>query len=131
MHALIMRSPDGMEQQLLLVSGVAALPGCEIIKKRRTVIGDLQGLTAKKMFGGVGYIVNGNMACGVNEDSLIVRVDPERYVWALSEPFTSEFDMTHGKTPTKGWVSVSPEELSRWVGLGVSFTRTLPPKRVG
>ena len=64
-------------------------------------------LEVKKMFGGVGYLINGNIACGINKDDLIVRVGPEGYGDAVMRPFARPFDMT-GR-PMKGWVMVKPE----------------------
>jgi hypothetical protein len=86
----------------------------------------------KRMFGGVGYMVRGNMACGVNGDDLIVRVGPDAYEEALAAPHTRPFDMT-GR-PMRGWVVVTPagqardEDLMAWVARGVAFALALPPK---
>ena len=96
------------------------------------VLGEQTGLVDKKMFGGIGYILHGNMACGVNKEALIVRVGPERYQEALAQPYVKPFDMT-GR-PMKGWVMVmaegcvSDEALEEWVQRGVDFALTLPPK---
>jgi TfoX/Sxy family transcriptional regulator of competence genes len=96
------------------------------------LLADQPNLVGKKMFGGIGYMVRGNMACGVNKDNLIVRVGPERYREALAQPHAREFDMT-GR-PMKGWVMVGPEgcasddALKTWVQQGLDFARTLPPK---
>ena len=90
------------------------------------------GFSEKKMFGGVGYLFHGNMACGVNGQNLIVRVGPEKYQRALDDPDTDVFDMT-GR-PMTGWIVVKPsgtdsdEGLSQWVDRGVAFALTLPPK---
>lgn len=73
----------------------------------------------KKMFGGVGFLLNGNMACGVNKDNLIVRVFPEKHAELLQMPNAIPFDLT-GK-PMKGWLMVKPEgyetpvQLAAWV----------------
>jgi TfoX/Sxy family transcriptional regulator of competence genes len=89
-------------------------------------------LVEKKMFGGVGFMVQGNMACGVHEDGLIVRVGPEAYPRSVMEPHTRPFDLT-GR-PMKGWVVVVPEgyrsedDLRAWVEEGLDFALTLPPK---
>ena len=86
----------------------------------------------KKMFGGVGFLLNGNMACGVNKDNLIVRVDPEKHVDLLKKPHTKPFDLT-GR-PMKGWLLVEADgvktekQLSAWVKEGVEFAGTLPAK---
>jgi TfoX/Sxy family transcriptional regulator of competence genes len=86
----------------------------------------------KKMFGGLCFLIRGNMVCGIIKDDLIVRVGMERYEDALKRSHTRKFDIT-GK-PLKGWVVVSPEgheedeELSSWIEQGVRYARSLPPK---
>ena len=86
----------------------------------------------KKMFGGVGYLLHGNMACGVIKDDLIVRIDPQEQPALLKKPHVKLFDMT-GR-PMKGWLVVEPEgiktakQLGTWVKLGIEFALTLPPK---
>ena len=86
----------------------------------------------KKMFGGVGYLLHGNMACGVIKDDLIVRVDPEKHAALLKKPHARPFDMT-GR-PMKGWLVVAADglktsrQLSAWIQEGVEFAVTLPPK---
>jgi len=90
------------------------------------------GYEEKKMFGGIGFMLLGNMACGVISEDLIVRVGPDRYDESLAEPHVKEFDMT-GR-PMTGWVVVSPEgtradeDLLSWVECGVAFASTLPAK---
>jgi TfoX/Sxy family transcriptional regulator of competence genes len=89
-------------------------------------------LEEKRMFGGVGYLVNGNMACGIHGDDLIVRVGPEKYQAALARPHTRPFDMT-GR-PMAGWIMVAPQgcardgELNDWIAQGVALALSLPPK---
>ena len=86
----------------------------------------------KKMFGGIGYLLHGNMACGVLDDALIVRVGLEDYEAALKHPHTRVFDTT-GRV-MRGWVMVDPEgtsnnnDLSAWIEQGIEFALTLPPK---
>jgi len=86
----------------------------------------------KKMFGGVGFMLNGNMSCGVHKDYLIVRVGPVAYPEALKHEHTSEFDIT-GR-PMTGWVTVdadgyeSDEDLRDWITKGINFALTLPEK---
>lgn len=86
----------------------------------------------KKMFGGVGYLLNGNMACGINKDNLIVRVAPEKHAALLSKDHVKPFDLT-GRA-MRGWLMVEPdgykqpEDLAAWVREGVEFSLTLPPK---
>jgi len=96
------------------------------------ILTDFPGLITKKMFGGVGYLINGNMACGVSQSALIVRLPVEDYPTALQKPFTRKFDMT-GKE-MRGWIFVDPEgieddsDLQAWVQIGVKYAASLPPK---
>jgi TfoX/Sxy family transcriptional regulator of competence genes len=98
----------------------------------RLALGPLPELEEKKMFGGIGFLVNGNMACGVHKNDLIVRVGAASYEEALSLPHTRPFDMT-GR-PMAGWVMVEPEgceteaDLKAWVEQGLAFARSLPGK---
>lgn len=84
------------------------------------------------MFGGVCFLLQGNMLVGVWETSLIVRLGPEAGPAALAEPHVRPFDVT-GK-PMRGWVMVSAEgldddaALSRWLERSLEFVRLLPPK---
>ena len=103
-----------------------------LAQRVREIMFDEAGLVEKKMFGGVGFMLDGNMACGVNKDDLIVRVGPEQYAQAVIHPNTRPFDIT-GR-PMNGWVMVGPdgvdadEALQEWVAQGINFARTLPPK---
>ncbi len=98
----------------------------------RELLGDRLGLTEKRMFGGLAFLLEGNMACGIRGDDLIVRVAAEDSDAALAEPDTRPFDMT-GR-PMKGWLLVGPngyaedDDLRRWVDQGVAYAGTLPPK---
>lgn len=89
-------------------------------------------LDEKKMFGGVCYLTSGNMACGVIQEYLIVRVGKEQYTGALAQQHTRPFDIT-GRAMT-GWVMVAPEgledeaSLRGWMEKGFDFASTLPPK---
>jgi TfoX/Sxy family transcriptional regulator of competence genes len=84
------------------------------------------------MFGGIGYMVQGNMACGIQKGKLIVRVGRDAYQDALRRPHSTLFDMTGREM--KGWVVVLPdgyeadEDLAAWVEQGVAFALTLPAK---
>lgn len=90
------------------------------------------GVTEKKMFGGLAFILNGNMCCGVHKREMIVRLDPEKMAAALAEPHTRVFDLS-GR-PMKGWILVQPagiaddEALGRWVRLAADHAASLPPK---
>jgi TfoX/Sxy family transcriptional regulator of competence genes len=86
----------------------------------------------KKMFGGIGFLLNGNMLVGVWKDSLIARVGSDEYEHAVFEPHVKEFDIT-GK-PMKGWVLVEPkgvvddEQLNGWIQRALRFVGKLPAK---
>lgn len=103
-----------------------------LAQRIREVLGDQPGLTEKKMFGGVGFMIHGNMACGVHKDKLIVRVGSENHLDALARLHVLPFDLT-GR-PMEGWVMVaaegyeSDEALENWVNQGVNFALTLPEK---
>lgn len=98
----------------------------------RDVVGQRRGVTEKKMFGGVGFLLHGNMLVGVWQQSLIVRLGAEQAAAALAEEEVGEFDIT-GK-PMKGWVMVAPDgldtddQLRCWIDLATDFVRTLPKK---
>jgi TfoX/Sxy family transcriptional regulator of competence genes len=105
----------------------------EILAARiRDALARKENMEEKKMFGGVGFLLNGNMLVGVWKDSLIVRVGPDNYDDALLEPHVRDFDIT-GK-PMKGWVMVEPEgvedddHLKGWIERATKFVNTLPAK---
>ena len=99
----------------------------------REILDRRQGIEAKKMFGGMGFLLDGNMLVGVWKYSLVVRVGAEAYEDALLESFVGEFDIT-GR-PMKGWVVVEPEaldtdeQLEAWIERAWVFVSALPPKR--
>jgi TfoX/Sxy family transcriptional regulator of competence genes len=86
----------------------------------------------RRMFGGIAFLVAGNMACGVMRDDLMVRMEPDAAAALDSEPGVRRFDM--GGRPMKGWLLVAPEataddgDLERWVRRGEDFAASLPPK---
>lgn len=98
----------------------------------RDVLAHRLDIEEKKMFGGLGFLLNGNMLVGVWKDSLIVRIGPDAYEDALREPHVKEFDIT-GK-PMKGWIMVEPEgveqedQLKNWIERATMFVKTLPSK---
>ena len=84
------------------------------------------------MFGGIAFMLAGNMAVGVIGEDLMVRLDPDDAERALEEPHTRPMDFT-GK-PMKNMVYVdregtaSDEELAQWVDAGADYAMSLPPK---
>jgi TfoX/Sxy family transcriptional regulator of competence genes len=103
-----------------------------LAQRVRALLDDRSDVADKQMFGGIGFLIGGNMACGVSGDDLIVRVDREDSEKLLGEPGARRFDMT-GR-PMKGWLLVAPEataddgDLERWVRRGEEFAASLPPK---
>jgi hypothetical protein len=86
------------------------------------------------MFGGLGWMIGGNMAVGVMSTSdLMVRIEPEETEAALAEPHVHEFGRP-GRSPMKGFIVVDPdgierdEDLARWVDVGAARAASMPPK---
>jgi hypothetical protein len=98
----------------------------------RDAIGDRPGLGEKRMFGGLAFLVHGNMACGVRGEDLIVRLAADAVESVKGEPGVRPFDLT-GR-PMKGWLLVNAEghaedeDLRRWVDRGLAYAGSLPPK---
>lgn len=95
-------------------------------------IGENPSVVSKKMFGGIAFMNGGNMAVGVSNDELMVRVGPDGYEEAISEPGVRDFDLS-GKR-MKGWVLVDAQSISDdqdlhdWIDVGMRFAGSLPPK---
>jgi TfoX/Sxy family transcriptional regulator of competence genes len=104
----------------------------ELADRVRDALSGRDNLTERKMFGGIGFMLSGNMAAGVIRDDLIIRLDPEEGERALDEPGVRMFDLT-GR-PMTGWLLVGPEAtasddgLRAWVDRGAAFAESLPPK---
>jgi TfoX N-terminal domain len=105
----------------------------QLADRIRAVIGDGPGLTEQKMFGGIAFMLNGNMFCGITRDDLMARVGPVHFEEALSRPGARAGDMS-GR-PTKGMVFVAPEgysddeQLRGWVEQTLGYVRSLPAKK--
>ncbi|MEZ5940038.1 MAG: TfoX/Sxy family protein [Planctomycetaceae bacterium] len=89
------------------------------------------GAVEKKMFGGLGFLIQGNMCVGVWKESLIARVGPDAYESALQDPNAREFDIT-GRA-MRGWVmvdcsSLDETEFANWLERSLDFVLTLPAK---
>jgi TfoX/Sxy family transcriptional regulator of competence genes len=98
----------------------------------RAALKGTRGFEEKKMFGGVGFTINGNLACGVNKNDLLLRVGLDNHNKAMTRPHVKPFD-TMGK-PMAGWILVEPDgcrtdkALADWIKMGVNFAKSLPPK---
>ena len=103
-----------------------------LAERIRAALPGIPGITEKKMFGGIAFMVDGNMTCGVSKNDLMLRISPDDTAAVLAQPNVRAFDMT-GR-PMKGWVLVDPaglqsdDDLKRWVGQSVAFAQSLPPK---
>jgi TfoX/Sxy family transcriptional regulator of competence genes len=105
----------------------------ELAERIHALIGEHPDLTERKMFGGIAFMVNGNMFCGITRDDLMVRVGPERFEEALASPGARPMDLT-GR-PMKGMAFIGPEgyaeddALRGWVEQTLDYARSLPPKK--
>lgn len=104
----------------------------ELAARIRAAIEDRGAVSERKMFGGVAWMVEGNMAVGTLGEDLMVRLDPDDAERALGEPHVGPMDFT-GR-PMKGFVKVAAAgivddaALARWVDAGADHAASLPPK---
>jgi TfoX/Sxy family transcriptional regulator of competence genes len=98
----------------------------------RRALGPRDDVEERRMFGGLAFLRDGRMFCGIANDDLMVRVGPEEYETALEKPHVRPMDFT-GR-PMKGYVYVAPAgrrtdaALTAWVTLSASFVGTLPAR---
>jgi TfoX/Sxy family transcriptional regulator of competence genes len=103
-----------------------------LTERVRMAIGRRRDVVEKKMFGGVGFLLRGNMLVGIWQQSLIVRLGPDLAAEALKQSHVREFDVT-GR-PMKGWIMVEPDgletdaALAAWIEQATVFVETLPAK---
>lgn len=103
-----------------------------LAQRIREQLGERPALTEKRMFGGLAFLLHGNMTVGVVGDELIVRVGPDHTGQALARPEARPMDFT-GR-PMRGWVTVTGPALAEddvlyhWVTTALAFAGTLPPK---
>ena len=104
----------------------------ELAARVREILADRLDVREQKMFGGIAFMLRGNMCCGVHTEELILRVGPDQHEGALSQPHVRPMDFT-GR-PMRGFVVVDPggyqedKDLSRWIQQALEFVLTLPPK---
>jgi TfoX/Sxy family transcriptional regulator of competence genes len=105
----------------------------DLANRVREQLAGVGPVTEKRMFGGLAFLVAGNMAVSVSRAELLVRVGPDATDDALAKDHVRPFEMGGGRRP-KGWVKVAPEgvrttrQLAPWVKRGVDFARSLPAK---
>jgi TfoX N-terminal domain len=89
-------------------------------------------VTEREMFGGIAFLIGGNMAVGVTSDELMIRVGKDAHADTVSLPGARPFDMS--PRPVVGWLVVGPEgfateaEFLAWIQRGVTHAESLPPK---
>lgn len=113
--------------------------GCVVFDDRladriRELVGTERGLTEQRMFGGLAFLVNGNLAVSASgQGGLLVRVDPAETEKLVQRPHVEAVVM-RGR-PMPGWLRIAPEgvrtkrQLQQWAARGVAYARSLPPKR--
>jgi TfoX/Sxy family transcriptional regulator of competence genes len=106
----------------------------DLANRIRELILTEEGVTEQKMFGGLAFLIGGNMSVSASgQGGLLLRVDPAETDALLEKPHASAFEM-RGRA-MQGWLRVNPDgvrtkrQLERWVARGVAFARSLPPKR--
>ena len=103
-----------------------------LAQRVRELFADRAGVSEKRMFGGLAFLLHGNMCVGVLKNNLMVRVGPYVYPDLVRQPHAREMDFT-GR-PMKGFLYVTPEgfeddvNLRRWVGHAVAYASSLPRK---
>ncbi len=105
----------------------------ELADRIRDLLADQPGVVEKRMFGGLAFLISGNMSVAASsQGGLLVRCDPEQSDALLEEPHTSVMIM-RGR-PMDGWLRVSADglaskrDLERWARRGVEYAKSLPPK---
>jgi len=102
----------------------------------RKVLAARKEIAEKEMFGGIAFLLGGNMCVGVHGEDLIVRIEPSTTDAMLKEPGAKPFDLS-GRPAMAGWLLVAPAgyrteaALQAWVSRGVGFASSLPKKRPG
>ncbi|HWN21322.1 MAG TPA: TfoX/Sxy family protein [Gaiellaceae bacterium] len=97
----------------------------------RALLGNRTDVVERKMFGGLTFMIGGNMCCGISGNDLIIRLDPDREDEALAEPHSRPMDFT-GRA-MRGFITVQPdglkgEALNRWIQEAVARADALPRK---
>jgi len=106
----------------------------DLANRIRELIAEEEGLTEKKMFGGLAFLINGNMSVSASgQGGLMLRVEPSESDMLLRKPHTRPLVMRGREM--QGWLRVDVEgvrtrrQLAPWVTRGVAYARSLPPKR--
>lgn len=104
----------------------------DLASRVRKKLANRRDIVEKKMFGGVAFLLKGNMSVGIHGNELIVRIDPDETEAALKQPGVRIFDIT-GR-PMKGWLLVggsavlNSATLNKWITRGTGYAESLPKK---
>jgi TfoX/Sxy family transcriptional regulator of competence genes len=105
----------------------------DLANRLRELLADEDAITEKRMFGGLAFLLHGNMSVSASRNGgLLARIDPADTDAALARPHVALMEM-RGRTMA-GWITVAPEglktkrQLAAWVERSVAFAKTLPPK---
>ncbi len=106
----------------------------DLANRIRELVLSQPGVSEMRMFGGLAFLINGNMAVSASgQGGLLLRVDPDETEALVAKPYAERFEM-RGRSKS-GWLRVQPEglrtkaQLERWVTRGVEYARSLPAKR--
>ncbi len=103
-----------------------------LAQRIRQALAPCADIGERKMFGGLAFMLAGNMCCGVVADTLMLRLGNEGAAEALKEPYTSPMDFTGRVMKSMLYVGpegiASPEDLNRWINRAADFAASLPPK---
>jgi TfoX/Sxy family transcriptional regulator of competence genes len=106
------------------------VPDLELAGAVSSALSGVAGVTEVKMFGGIGFMLNGNLLVGASKRGLLLRVGKDRQSLALAQPSTRPMKM-RGRV-MEGYVyvdpPVAPHAVREWVEMARAFVRTLPPK---
>jgi TfoX/Sxy family transcriptional regulator of competence genes len=105
----------------------------DLVHRLRELLAEEEAITEKKMFGGLAFLLHGNMSVSASRNGgLLVRIDPADTEACLTRPHVARMEM--GGRTMDGWITVAPDglntnrELAAWVKRSVTFVNTLPPK---
>jgi hypothetical protein len=105
----------------------------DLANRIRELIADQEGVSEKKMFGGLAFLIHGHMSVSASgRGGLLLRCDPDETESLIADPHAARFEMRGREMD--GWLRIEPEgvrtkrALERWVRRGVAYARSLPPK---
>lgn len=104
-----------------------------LTQKVRDLLSEETGISEKRMFGGMAFLFNKKMCCGVDGNELIVRVNPAKHMEYIKLKNTREFDLS-GKKSIQGWIIIKPKgldtksKLQKWLQTSLDFVKTMKPK---